>query len=93
MSDLGQARDASPMYNTAGNPVPFFLEIGGDDFPDLRRQHPEMVKALKSEAGRVEEMERVGHNHFEISLDHGNLDNPWSRTVVEWMMPQIPRGR
>ncbi len=93
LSNLDHARDASPVYNTDGNSAPFFLEIGGDDFPDLRRQHPEMVKALKSEAARVEEMERLGHNHFEISLDHGALGNPWSRKVVEWMLLQIPRGR
>ncbi len=93
LSDLSQARDASPIYNTAGNSVPFFLEIGGDDFPDLRHQHPEMVKALKSEPGRVEEMERLGHNHFEISLDHGSIGNPWSRKVVEWLMLQVPLGR
>ena len=86
LSGLDQAREASPLYNTAGNSVPFFLEIGENDFPNLRIQHLAMIKDLKSEAGRVEEMERLGHNHFEISLDHGDLSNPWSRKVVEWLM-------
>jgi acetyl esterase/lipase len=86
LSSPDQAREASPLYNTAGNSVPFFLEIGGNDFPNLRVQHPAIIKALKSEAGRVEEMERLGHNHFEISLDHGDLSNPWSRKVVEWLI-------
>ena len=85
LTDPDQARDASPLYNTAGNSVPFFLEIGGNDFQNLRNQHPAMTKALKSQAGRVEAMERMGHNHFEISLDHGVLGNPWSRKVVEMM--------
>ena len=85
LSDLDQAREASPLYNAAGNSVPFFLEIGENDFPNLRDQHLAMLKTLKSAAGRVEEMERLGHNHFEISLDHGDLGNPWSRKVVEWI--------
>ena len=73
------------MYNTAGNIVPFFLEIGENDFPNLRNQRVAMLKTLEAEAGRVEAMERLGHNHFEISLDHGNMGNPWSRQVVERM--------
>ena len=85
LTDPDQAREASPLYHTAGNTVPFFLEIGENDFPNLRNQHLAMLKTLRSEAGRVEGMERLGHNHFEISLDHGNLGNPWSRKVVEWM--------
>ena len=85
LSDPDHAREASPVYNTAGNTVPFFLEIGENDFPNLRNQHLAMLKTLESEAGRVEAMERLGHNHFEISLDHGNMGNPWSHKVVEWM--------
>ena len=96
LSDLGHAREASPLYNIHGNSVPFFLEIGENDFPDLRGQHLDMVKALKSEAGnvegKVEEMERLGHNHFEISLDHGGLGNPWSRKVVDWMERLSPQA-
>ena len=40
------------MYNTAGNAVAFFLEIGENDFPDLRNQHVAMLKTPESEAGR-----------------------------------------
>ena len=85
LSDPDHAREASPVHNTAGNTVPFFLEIGENDFPNLRNQHVAMLRSLESEAGRVEAMERLGHNHFEISLDHGNLENPWSQKVVDWM--------
>ena len=42
-----------------------------------------MLKALESEAGKVEAMERLGHNHFEISLDHGKLGNPLSTKIVD----------
>ena len=85
LSDPDHARKASPVYNADGNTVPFFLEIGENDFPNLRNQHVAMLKTLESEAGMVEGMERQGHNHFEISLDHGNMGNPWSRKVAEWM--------
>ena len=81
----GDARDASPMYNTAGNATPFLLEIGSDDFDNLRLQHPRMLAALRSEAGYVEELVREGHNHFQISLDHADPDSPWTRRVREWM--------
>ena len=85
LSDLSQAREASPLYNAVDNCGPFFLEIGGNDFPNLRHQHLAMVQTLSVESGKVEAMERLGHNHFEISLDHGDMNNPWSRKVVEWM--------
>ena len=79
------ARDASPVYNTEGNVTPFLLEIGGDDFDNLRDQHPRMLAALGSQRGPVEEMVREGHNHFQISLDHRDPDSPWTRKVREWM--------
>ncbi len=85
LSDPDHARGANPVYNTAGNTVPFFLEIGENDFPNLRNQHAAMLRSLESEGGRVEAMERLGHNHFEISLEHGHMGNPWSRQVVERM--------
>jgi acetyl esterase/lipase len=79
------ARDASPMYNTEGNSTPFLLEIGSDDFDNLRSQHPRMLAALRSQPGYVEEMVREGHNHFRISLDHAAPDSPWTRRVRGWM--------
>ena len=79
------ARGASPVYNTEGNAVPFLLEIGSDDFDNLREQHPRMAEALRAQHGYVEEMTRQGHNHFQISLDHASLDSPWTRRVREWM--------
>ena len=79
------ARNASPVYSTGGNATPFLLEIGGDDFDNLVAQHPRMLAALRSERGYVEEMVREGHNHFQISLDHGDPDSPWTRRVREWM--------
>lgn len=79
------ARDASPIYNTEGNSIPFLLEIGSDDFDNLREQHPRMVEALQGQRGYVEEMVRQGHNHFQISLDHASPDSPWTRRVREWM--------
>lgn len=80
------AREASPIYNTGGNITPFLLEIGSDDFDNLREQHPRMLAALQAESGYVEEMVREGHNHFQISLDHAGLESPWTRRVREWMM-------
>ncbi len=79
------AREASPMYNTGGNATPFLLEIGSDDFDNLRAQHPRMMEALRQEQGYVEEMVREGHNHFQISLDHADPDSPWTRRVREWI--------
>ena len=81
----GDAQDASPMYNTEGNATPFLLEIGSDDFDNLRAQHPRMLAALRSQPGYVEELVREGHNHFQISLDHADPDSPWTRRVREWM--------
>ena len=79
------AREASPVYNTAGNTTPFLLEIGSDDFDNLRAQHPRMLAALRAEQGYVEEMVREGHNHFRISLDHADPASPWTQRVREWM--------
>ena len=78
-------RDASPLHNTGGNTVPFLLEIGTDDFDNLRSQHPQMLAALRSQPGYVEEMVREGHNHFQISLDHAEPTSPWVRRVREWI--------
>lgn len=85
LSSEGDTRDASPVHNTDGNSTPFLLEIGSDDFDNLRSQHPRMLEALKSQPGSVEEMVREGHNHFQISLDHADPDSPWVRRVREWM--------
>ena len=79
------ARDASPVYNTEGNTTPFLLEIGGEDFNNLRAQHPRMLAALRSQPCRVEEMVREGHNHFRISLDHADPESPWVQRVRQWM--------
>ncbi len=79
------AKEASPLHNTHGNTVPFMLEIGTDDFDNLRAQHPKMLAALRSQPGQVEEMIREGHNHFQISLDHANPGSPWVQVVRKWM--------
>ena len=79
------AVEASPLHNTAGNTVPFFLEIGENDFPNLRSQHPKMAERLRAEGGIVEEMERPGLDHFGISLDHGDPASPWVTRVREWL--------
>ena len=79
------ARDASPLYHAEGNATPFLLEIGSEDFDNLRAQHPRMLAALRSQPGYVEEMVRDGHNHFQISLDHADPESPWTRRVREWM--------
>jgi arylformamidase len=79
------ARDASPLYHAEGNATPFLLEIGSQDFDNLRAQHPRMLAALRSQPGYVEEMVRYGHNHFQISLDHADPESPWTRRVREWM--------
>ena len=79
------ARESSPLYNVEGNATPFLLEIGGDDFDNLRAQHPRMLAALRSQRGYVEEMVREGHNHFQISLDHAGPGSPWTQRVREWM--------
>ena len=79
------AHDASPLYHAEGNATPFLLEIGSEDFDNLRAQHPRMLAALRSQPGYVEEMVRDGHNHFQISLDHADPESPWTRRVREWM--------
>ena len=92
LSSPDDAVEASPLHNTAGNTVPFFLEIGEDDFPNLRAQHAAMVGKLREAGGPVEEMERMGHNHFAISLDHGDPDSPWSTKARAWLRGQRGRG-
>ena len=82
---MDQAMDASPLHNTAGNTVPFFLEIGENDFPNLKAQHPKMLAALQAQRGSVEELVRRGHDHFQISLDQGTVDCPWAVKVRQWM--------
>ena len=81
---------ASPLHNTKGNNLPFFLEIGEDDFPNLRAQHAAMAGKLRQETGIVEEMERLGHNHFAISLDHGNPESPWTKRARAWLRGDTP---
>ena len=83
------AGDASPVYNAEGNRVPFLLEIGSDDFENLRAQHPRMLEALRLQQVYVEEMVREGHNHFGISLDHADPNSPWVRRVREWMTGKV----
>ena len=82
-SPSAHAREASPVYNTEGNATPFLLEIGSDDFDNLRAQHPRMLAALCSQPGYVEEMVRQGHNHFQISLEHADPESPWTHRVRE----------
>ena len=84
------AREASPINNTEGNATHFLLEIGSDDFDNLRIQHPRMLDALRSQQGQVEEIVRQGHNHFQISLDHADPDSPWTRRVREIMAGWAP---
>ena len=85
------ARESSPIYNidvtagAAGNVTPFLLEIGSHDFDNLRAQHPRMLAALQTQPGYVEEMVRQDHNHFQISLDHGDPESPWARRVRGWL--------
>ena len=85
LNSEADARDASPLYHAEGNATPFLLEIGSEDFDNLRAQHPRMLAALRSQPGYVEEMVRDGHNHFQISLDHADPESPWTRRVREWM--------
>ena len=71
MADPDHAREASPVYNTAGNTVPFFLEIGENDFPNLRNQHVTMLKALEF-IGRVGGLELQGIDLITLN-DEGRL--------------------
>ena len=80
-----EAREASPLSHVAGNNVPFLLEIGEHDFPNLKAQHPVMVEALRQQPGRVEAIERNGVNHFQISLDNGDVCGVWATKVRQWM--------
>lgn len=77
--------EASPLNNASGNTAPFLLEIGENDFPNLRVDHLAMLEALRAQGGPVAELERLGHNHFEISLDHGDPNSPWVAEVLEWV--------
>jgi acetyl esterase/lipase len=86
-------KDASPLHNVSGDATPFLLEIGENDFPNLRAQHPAMLEALRSQGATVAELERQGHNHFEISLDHGDMNSPWIAKVLEWMTGGPPVSR
>ena len=86
LSDMAEAADASPLQHTAGNSVPFFLEIGEYDFDNLRAQHPRMVRQLRAAGGPVQEMERAGHNHFQISLDHADPQSPWQQAAQRMIL-------
>lgn len=86
LADLADAADASPLQHTAGNQTPFFLEIGEYDFDNLRGQHPRMARQLRAAGGPVREMERAGHNHFQISLDHADPQSPWQLEAQRMML-------
>ena len=88
-----QAREASPINHTTGNQVPFFLEIGDNDFPNLRVQHVMMMERLKLQPGPVEELEREGCDHFQISLDQAQVDGPWATKVCEWLTNGPPKPK
>ena len=48
LPDTNQAVEASPIYNISGNTTPFFLEIGENDYDNLRNQH-----VVNAEGSRV----------------------------------------
>ena len=86
-----EATEASPLIHVAGNHVPFLLEIGEHDFPNLKAQHPVMFQALQQQPGRVEVMERPALNHFQISLDNGEERGAWAKKVRQWLAdPPVP---
>lgn len=82
---------SSPLSHVAGNRVPFYVTVAENDFPNLRSQYTAMVTALKAQPGPVEAMEFKGRDHFTISIDTGDMDGAWARTVRQWMAhPPIP---
>lgn len=94
LNSPADAGAASPILLVDGNRVPFLLAIGENDFPDLIPQCHAMADALRKEAGTVEVMERPGEDHFEISLNSGDINGPWASRVREWIAcpPSPPSG-
>ncbi len=80
-----EATEASPLSHVAGNHVPFLLEIGEHDFPNLKAQHPVMLQALQQQPGRVDALEQPGLNHFQISMDNGEERGAWATKVRQWL--------
>ncbi len=77
---------ASPITHVAGNQVPFYIVWGSKDLDNVLSTGMPMVERLKRENCRVEHRVFEGFDHFEISVDGGNKDSPWVKTVRSWMM-------
>lgn len=77
----------SPISYIAGNTVRFFIVVGDQDLPGCVRQAPVFAEALRKEAGSVELSEFEDSDHFKMSIDCGDVDGVWAKTVRDWMAP------
>jgi len=79
------AAAASPITHVAGNRVPFYIVWGGRDYERIIQTCMPMVERLTREGARVEHQVFDAFDHFEISIDGGNPESPWVKTVRKWM--------
>jgi arylformamidase len=84
------AAAASPVAYVEGNRVPFLIAWGSADFERARRTSREMVAALAQAGALTRDMEIPGADHFQMSLDLGDVAHPWTRAVRSWLSTGEP---
>jgi acetyl esterase/lipase len=71
----------SPLAHASDADVPFFLAWGGRDDERLERTGRQMVAALQAVKCPVEWLVLPECDHFNIHLNTGQADDPWTRKV------------
>ena len=85
-AESGSEGPASPIANIAGEPGPFLIAHGSEDFPHLMTQSVRMETALRSAGGDVERLVLQGRDHFTASYAGGEPTGPWVPRAVEWIL-------
>lgn len=72
---------ASPIHQVGGNATPFFVAVGSRDLAGFVDQARAFVGALRKQRGVVRFQEFEGYDHFMMSEQCSQPDNPWMRAV------------
>jgi len=84
------AAAASPVTVVEGNRVPFLIAYGGADFERAKRTSREMALALKKAGSPARELEIPDKDHFQMSLELGDVAHAWTRAVRSWLATGEP---
>jgi acetyl esterase/lipase len=75
----------SPLAFAAGAKVPFFIAWGDRDDERVPRTGRQMIAALTTTGCAVRSLVLPGCDHFEVHLNTGNRDDPWTQRVRSLM--------